>query len=150
MNQPDKLETLVIIDDDDIFLMLCQRTLKRADVFKNIVTFNYASDALTFLENNKNEKIELIFLDINMPRMNGFEFLAAADESLGDQFRTNIVIMLTTSINPNDIAKSKQFCNVKGYMSKPLSDERVALAIELIKNPDKFDDQIMIDTDQAA
>lgn len=150
MDQSDMLETLVLIDDDNIYLMLCQRTIKRFGKFKNVLTFNYADEALSYIENNKDEKIDLIFLDINMPRMNGFEFLTEATKRLKDQFRTNVVIMVTTSIDPNDIEKSKYFPNVKGYMAKPLTDERLKRAVELIKSANSCDDLIMIDTDRAA
>lgn len=150
MDQSDMLETLVLIDDDNIYLMLCQRTIKRFGKFKKVLTFNYADEALVYIEKNRDEKIDLIFLDINMPRMSGFEFLAEATERLRDQFQTNIVIMLTTSIDPSDIEKSKKFPNVKGYMAKPLTDERLERAVELIRSPKSFTDLIMIDTDRAA
>jgi two-component SAPR family response regulator len=150
MDQPDNLETLMLIDDDSIYLMLCQRTIKRSGKFKKVLTFNYADEALAYMEENKDEKIDLIFLDINMPRMNGFEFLAEATERLKDEFRANIVIMLTTSIHPSDIEKSKRYSNVKGYMAKPLTDKWLERAIDLVQDASSFDELVMIDTDRAA
>lgn len=152
MDLSDKLNTLVLIDDDNVYLMLCQRTIERSGKFKDILTFNYADEALVYIEKHIDEKIDLIFLDINMPRMNGFEFLAQATEKFNSQFRAKVVIMLTTSTNIDDIEKAKKFPNVKGYMTKPLTDERLKCAVELIQSADCFleDDLILIDTDQAA
>lgn len=152
MKQPDQLETLVLIDDDSVYLMLCKRTIERAGEFKKVLMFKYANEALVFMENNIDEKIDLILLDINMPRMNGFEFLAEATEKLADQFRAKVVMMLTTSVDLDDIKKSKQYPNVKGYIAKPLTDDRFECAVELVRSADSFseDDIILIGTDKAA
>ena len=152
MNQSKKYETLVLIDDDSVYLMLCLRTIERSGKFKKVLSFKYADEALAYIENNPEEKIDLIFLDINMPRMSGFEFLNVATEKLKEQFRAKVVIMLTTSIDVEDIEKSKNFPNIKGYLAKPLTDDRLERSIDLIQNTKIFTENeiIMIDTDHAT
>jgi len=152
MAQSNTAGSLLLIDDDNVYLMLCQRTIERSGKFDKIRTFSYAEEALTYLHENQDEDIDLIFLDINMPRMNGFEFLEKATATLKESFQAKVVIMLTTSIDPNDIEASKKFPNVKGYIAKPLTDERFERAIKLIQNTEEYPDGelAMIDTDQAA
>jgi len=152
MTRSNTAGSLLLIDDDNVYLMLCQRTIERSGKFDKILTFSYAEEALTYLHENQDENIDLIFLDINMPRMNGFEFLEKATITLKESFQAKVVIMLTTSIDPNDIEASKKFPNVKGYIAKPLTDERFERAIKLIQNTEEYPagELAMIDTDQAA
>ena len=75
-------------------------------------------------------KPDIIYLDINMPRMNGFDFLDAF-EKLDEKLKSNIVIvMLTTSSNPNDKIKAATYPVVKGFQNKPLTEEMLRETIE--------------------
>ena len=56
-----------------------------------------------------------------MPRMNGFEFLEQASIDIGPKFSISVVIMLTTSLDPEDEKRAKEYQEVKGYLNKPLS-----------------------------
>ena len=67
----------------------------------------------------------IIFLDINMPRMNGWEFLIEY-KNLPSQQKSKIVIgMLTTSMNPDDEIRAKQFPEIKAFIHKPLTIEKI-------------------------
>jgi len=144
MGQPEKYQTLLAIDDDHVFLMLCQRVIKRSGKFNKIIALNYADDALEYLENNIDEKIDLIFLDINIPRMNGFEFLAKANEKFGEKFLEKTVVMMTTSTNANDLEMSRKIPGVKGYITKPLTDIMFDQALELIQKDGLARDDLVI------
>jgi CheY-like chemotaxis protein len=118
------------IDDSDFELMLNDRVLKRSEVFDEIWQFNDATEALGYLKTAQYQP-DVIFLDINMPRLNGFEFLEAATEQLGLGFTSRVVIMLTSSLNPDDRARAEAYPMVKAFLSKPLTEEK---AIDIAGN----------------
>ena len=76
--------------------------------------------------------VDLILLDINMPMMNGFEFLDAAQYYLGEKHPTPVVMMLTTSLSPKDRDLADQNPHVRGFMNKPLTDALVPKLVELV------------------
>jgi len=133
-----KLSGILLIDDDDTTNFLNQRLLNRMGVTDNIRMFvngKQAFDYLYTVSNNNYEhttseyfKPELIFLDINMPVMGGFEMLELY-ERLNKNFRDNIVLtVLTTSTHPQDTANSNRFA--AEYLIKPLTPEKVNALLE--------------------
>lgn len=128
-----KIHRTMLIDDTDIDQKLYQRVLKRSGLVEEVIPFLYADEALEFLRSNASEKIDLIFLDINMPRMNGFEFLEAATREFGDTFAHVVIVMLTTSLAPEDRERAAEFEIVRDFINKPLTIEHVRHAAELVK-----------------
>ncbi|MEM8772699.1 MAG: response regulator [Pseudomonadota bacterium] len=129
----DKINRVMIIDDDEVDQMVYQRIIKRSDMVEEFVAFTYAEEALEYLKSNPKTNVDVIFLDINMPRMNGFEFLERAVEDLGDQFTSAVVIMLTTSLDPRDVERARQFEVVKKYLDKPLQIEDLREVAALLR-----------------
>lgn len=128
-----KLSGILLIDDDDTTNFLNQRLLNRMGVTDNIRTFVNGKQAFDYLYNLSNNhfeyttsdyfKPELIFLDINMPVMDGFEMLNLY-ESLNPEFRKNVVMtVLTTSTHPQDTANAREFA--AEYLTKPLTPEKI-------------------------
>jgi len=76
--------------------------------------------------------VDFIFLDINMPRMNGFEFLRAATRLVGTPFAKLCVVMLTTSLSPDDRALAHSFDVVKDFINKPLTLDDIKNVVELL------------------
>jgi len=126
MTAPIKLAWL--IDDMEIDQRQYKRVITRSGLVETLQTFTYADEALEQLKAQSDLDLDLIFLDINMPRMNGFEFLEAANRDLGKGFAAVVVIMLTTSLNPADRARAESFDVVKAFINKPLHAEHLQTA----------------------
>ncbi|WP_165370413.1 response regulator [Hymenobacter persicinus] len=116
-----------LIDDDDLGIYLTEQLL-RAEGFSNaICTFQSAREALeTLVKEKENAAVpEVVFLDLNMPMMNGWQFLDALapyeQELLG---RCHIYI-LTSSLALSDLEKSREYDLVAGLIHKPIDSEEI-------------------------
>ncbi len=130
MIKPIKLALL--IDDEEIDQRQYKRVLKRSDLVEDVLAFTYADEAFEYLKCHRELNVDVIFLDINIPRMNGFEFLEVATAEFGDTFAKVVVAMLTTSLNPDDRARAESFAVVREFINKPLTVEDVANISTLI------------------
>ncbi len=119
------IDLAILIDDNEIDQRHYRRVLDKSGLVADVKTFTYADDALDFLLTNPEIEVDVIFLDINMPRMNGFEFLEAATTQLGSGFAKIVVAMLTTSLNPDDRVRAEAYDVVKEYITKPLTTDHV-------------------------
>jgi CheY-like chemotaxis protein len=126
-----KYRTVMLIDDNEIDNLINQKMIEAASITENIYTHTGAKSAIEFLKNMERldvaEKVlpDVIFLDIDMPLMDGFQFLDEF-EKLSDTTKTKCkIVMLTSSINPQDFNRSKKYDNVKLYLNKPLSHESI-------------------------
>ncbi len=123
MIEPDcpVIETIMLIDDEEIDQMLYGRIIERSKHAKRVLSFLSAEAALEHLVEKRTPQPDLILLDINMPQMDGFEFLTAAEDALGVDVAP-VIVMLTTSLNPMDEARSNASPLVHDYKKKPLTD----------------------------
>ena len=128
------IASILVVDDNDGDRLLAKFAIEDAGIIDKIFFSEDGKHALDFLldyDNNKNKEGEkfpptLIFLDINMPRMNGFEFLEAYEALQKDsRYQSVVVMMLTSSIHEKDIEQSKAFSSVKEWIAKPLTEEKV-------------------------
>lgn len=110
-----------LIDDDDIQNLINSKIIELVDADVESNVFEGGESALNSLRNNDEELPNVIFLDINMPRMSGWDFM---EEYV--KLDLNIpVYIVTSSINKQDKEKSETYSDVKGFISKPLTKERV-------------------------
>jgi len=128
---------LLVIDDDDINIFIIKKIVEKTGYDINMVAKTngqLAIDHLTSILENNATFPHLILIDINMPVLNGWEFLEAYD-GLNVKQRVDMY-MLSSSVYENDIEKAKTYKKVKGFISKPLSINRL---IELFDNLSKED-----------
>ncbi len=125
---------MLLIDDDSVDQLLYGRVVNQSELVDNVYSFFYAEEALEFMRENRGEGIDVILLDINMPRMSGFDFLEAASTEFGDMFAHIVVVMLTTSLDPSDVERAKSFQVVKAFMNKPLTGEDLQNIAKLLRD----------------
>jgi CheY-like chemotaxis protein len=124
----DYFNAVLLVDDDDATNFYHEIVLEEWGKAKKVyvaVNGKFAIDFLKEHDSFRYERPSLILLDINMPVMDGFEFLEAyrtLDEELKASF---VVVMLTTSLHPNDQNRAHDFSELRGYINKPLSTEQL-------------------------
>ncbi len=123
------LLNVMIIDDDEISNFIYHKVILNNGLSKRIIDFQQARNALDYLSQNvenEDELPDLIFLDINMPVINGCDFLDEFEEKIIPKLKKEIVIcMLSSSVYKEDIEKAKAYKYVNEYISKPLTSEHI-------------------------
>lgn len=115
-----KLREVLVVDDSDADLLYARLILEAAGVADKVSTFETAHDVLDYLQRPEGHAVDVILLDLNMPEMNGFEFLEAYQKLHRAQRARAVVVMLTSSPDPADQARALSFDCVKGYVVKPI------------------------------
>lgn len=117
----------MLIDDDKIFNFLSEKTIASLGLANEIHFALNGKQALDLLEEYKKGNVQrpdIIFLDLNMPVMNGYEFIEAfALMDLPDKSGITIVI-LTSSADPDDLARAREL-GIKYYFNKPLTKDEI-------------------------
>lgn len=123
---------ILLVEDDQVDAMTVRRALKELHVLNHVEHSENGEDALAYLRNNANDLPCLILLDLNMPVMNGTEFLQTIK---GDrELRRVPVIVLTTSEEQSDKVDSFNL-GVAGYMRKPVDYRQF---VEMIRSMDAY------------
>jgi len=126
--------TICLIDDDNIYQFTARTIIESTGLAKKIQSFYNGSEALIYLSNKENQQAEqlpdLIFLDINMPVMNGWEFLDAYRTLQYDLPKQIVLFVVSSSIDDYDRLKSKEYQEVSDYIIKPVSRIRYQELIE--------------------
>lgn len=114
---------ILLIDDDDVFNFVHKRIIERIEMGVEVVVMDSCRLALDYLSTSNLVMPDFIFLDINMPEMNGFDFLDAAS-SLPDEVQSEMrVVFVTSSLNEADVTKAQSYPMVIGFQDKPLNAE---------------------------
>jgi CheY-like chemotaxis protein len=126
-----KYHTVMLIDDNEIDNLINQKMIEAASIAENIYTHTGAKSAIEFLRNMEKLEVadkvlpDVIFLDIDMPLMDGFQFLDEFEKLTSVAKKKCKIVMLTSSINPQDFNRSKKYENVRLYLNKPLSHDSI-------------------------
>jgi CheY-like chemotaxis protein len=128
-----KINCILLVDDNPADNEYHSIMIREADVCENIQIATDGEKALAYIKRSGEPggppKPDIIYLDINMPRMNGFEFLdeySKLDERLKSK---GVIIMLTTSLNPDDYKKASSYKEVARFENKPLSVEMIKTTV---------------------
>ncbi len=136
----EKFNCTLLIDDDTVTNHLSKRLLEKFNIANGIFTVPNGEEALKFIVNydpDFNSCPELMFLDINMPVMDGFRFLDMYKDLVYLNKENVIIVMLTNSASEEDIKKCKSY-GVKFFLNKPLTEQKLNELLEQISVDSKL------------
>lgn len=128
-----RIDSILLVDDDPICNFISTKLFQHLHVAKEIHTATNGKEALRFLKENAAIKTatifpEVIFLDLNMPVMDGFDFLEQLSQTMPAYSNVSKIYILTSSESPLDIERCERY-DIAGYISKPLNEEKIGLAV---------------------
>ncbi len=119
------IDTVLLIDDDEINNMICTKIISKNDFATNVVACSSARQGLKYLQDALTDGAKplptVIFLDINMPVMNGWDFLDQYKQMPGLADKGIVLIMLSSSSSANDLSRAQSYPQVSDYITKPLT-----------------------------
>lgn len=118
-----RFDVIFLIDDDPINNLINRRLLGKAGIGDQIEEYQSAKEALEKLKSLPETGSLLIFLDINMPVLNGWEFLDLYTQLFPN--RDDVIVILSSSIDFQDRQKAQEYSVVSGFLEKPLSLEKI-------------------------
>lgn len=119
-----KFKVCCIIDDDPIFIYGTKRIMKEVDFSEKIIVYNNGQEGIEgLIELSDTQELlpEVIFLDLNMPIMNGWEFLEEFDKIPNPNLKKSIIYILSSSVDPRDLERVKNYKEVNNYILKPIT-----------------------------
>ncbi len=133
-----KINNILLVDDDTVNNFIVINTLNKLDITEHVDSVLNGLDGIEYLKSKIESNLELIpsviFLDINMPIMDGWEFLHEFKSFPEDIKNRCNIYMVSSSVYEDDIAKSKQYKSVKDFISKPLMRDKI---MEIYHNANK-------------
>lgn len=123
---------LYVVDDDDIFQFMIKRNIKALDQDIEVIPYPDGQKALNALtEDGETSNIpDIILLDINMPVMDGWEFLKLYHHLKSKIDKDITIYIVSSSANPDDIHKAQELNDIAGYITKPIDRKKIRTIIE--------------------
>lgn len=130
-----KAAIICVIDDDDIYQFTVTRTIKAHNIAKKILVFSDGEQALEFFKDNisnEDHLPDIIFLDLNMPIMDGWQFLEEYIKLKPRVGKKITVYLVTSSVDPADTERAKKISAVSDYLIKPIKPEQLKDLVEAL------------------
>ena len=135
---------VAIIDDDEIFQFTTKIKFEKLGLVEDVMIFNDGEEAMQFIQSgNKEDMPEILLLDINMPIVDGWDFLELFEKVPKEKKQMMEILMLSSSINPDDVKRAEANAYVVDYITKPVSDADV-------KKIDHIMDKIKFNNDDTS
>ena len=128
--------SVLIVDDDQVYRFAATKTIESTGIADRVDECNNGLDALNFITHaiySYSKLPDIIFLDINMPVMDGWEFLEAYGSIISKLSKPIRIYIVSSSVDNNDVLRSKQFKHVIGYVVKPVYKDKFS---EILSTPE--------------
>ena len=120
----DNKVNLLVIDDDDINIFIIKKIVEKTGLNINMVSKGNGQLALDYIKGimlNPSEFPQLMLIDINMPIMNGWEFLENYQRDFAAIYKDTKIVVLSSTIDPEDVKKTQKYSTVLTFVSKPIT-----------------------------
>lgn len=126
------------IDDDQVTMMLCDMVIKKSEFAKEVITAKNGKEGLDWFSayfSKKNAAVrrdppQIIFIDLNMPVMNGWDFLEGYLMKYAERLPETKVVIVSSTVNPQDFLKANRYDIVIDFINKPLTPEGLSELME--------------------
>ncbi|UMB59616.1 response regulator [Lutibacter sp. A80] len=132
---------ICIIDDDEIYQYTITKNIETHKLSRKLLIFSDGEEALDFMIDNVGNKKDLpdvIFLDINMPIMDGFQFMEEYVKLVPKVGKKITIYMVSSSVDPVDIERAKKISEVSDYIIKPINSKELKEIISSLEEKDKI------------
>lgn len=128
------MDTIWIVDDDEIFQFITRKSIEKIDTSKHIISYSNGEQAFKSINNaihQENGLPDIILLDINMPVMDGWEFLQQYSGVSDNSNKKPTIYMVSSSIDQKDLIKAHNSVFITDYITKPIDEDKM---IEILNN----------------
>ncbi|MEO6521116.1 MAG: response regulator [Mucilaginibacter sp.] len=127
------INTVCVVDDDEIYVYGIKKLINLKQLCPNLIEFRNGKDAIEFLMNpeNNDQLPDVIFLDITMPIMDGWDFMDNYAKIKPQLSKKITVYMVSSSINDEDIKRAKAIADITDYVVKPVSYDKLLKLFQL-------------------
>ncbi|RKR85552.1 response regulator receiver domain-containing protein [Mucilaginibacter gracilis] len=121
------INTVCLVDDDEIYIYGIKKLIELKQLCPNLIEFRNGKDAIDFLINpdNTEELPDVIFLDISMPIMDGWDFMESFSQIKPNLGKKITIYMVSSSINDDDINRAKNISDISDYVVKPITYDKL-------------------------
>ncbi len=128
-----KNKVICIIDDDPIYQILINKIIAMSKTEYDVISFKNGKEALDSLTASMEESLpEIILLDIEMPVMDGWDFMSHIEKALSKKRKKSSIYIVSSSIAHEDKEKAKSFPEIAGYFSKPMDTNKILEITKII------------------
>lgn len=118
-------DKIAVIDDDEVYQMIISRYIEKSGVYKQAEYYQYPKEALKYYTETKENLPSVMLLDINMPLMDGWQFLEALQSRFPNVYNHTRIYIVTSSIAYSDRERFENFPGLAGFLSKPLNVDKL-------------------------
>lgn len=137
-DSPKKLNCILLIEDNEFINIYNRRIIEQLDITDCIKVMEDGQEAMDYLtreakfvpNGHTGELPDMILLDLNMPRLNGWEFIQEYRKIKSHLNKPIVIVILSTSPNPDDVKRSEQMPEIAAFVSKPLTREVLGKLVE--------------------
>ena len=115
--------SIAVVDDDEIYKIIIEKMISSSGLFDKVYLFDDSRNALEVLSNGEIPAPEIILLDLNMPHLDGWEFLDHLKEQQPELYSESEIYIVTSSISQSDQDRARSYEELKGFISKPITSK---------------------------